>query len=523
MTETPTVEKKFLINDLQRCVEDLVVGLLYSDPHLSQVEGYNVVVRKDINEIKNHQVTLLSGGGSGHEPAHAGFIGDGMLSGAVLGNIFASPSVASILAAIRVVAGKCGVLLIVKNYTGDRLNFGMAMELAIREGIKCHMVVVDDDCALPAGKGITGGRGIAGTVLVHKIAGAAAKLGYKIEKVREVALKAVKSMKTLGVALSTCTIPGTNPSARLNAPQSIEIGMGIHGEPGREKSTLSRENNAAKQVASVLAEGVLSAIQPFIHQHPPKSSKTGSGGGEVVPHHHLPKLVLLVNNLGALPMIEMGIMMKEIIDSLLASTTSAAQYDIVRVFQGSFMTSLDMNGLSVTLLPIADHYNDDLLPLLDYHTNAPAWPHLSLVYNPFVFHRPSRTIPYTSMLFHEMKEKKIIPQIFVEKNILLYILKICENIIANEEILTRYDQICGDGDCGLLLRKGSEKITEMIHRIYVDRIEEVNVIRLLNDIADTISEHMGGTSGVLLELCFRSMANYFMEEVSCLETCCLLN
>jgi dihydroxyacetone kinase len=329
-------------------------------------------------------------------------------------------------------------------------------------------------------------------------------------------------MKTLGVALSTCTIPGTNPSTRLNAPQSIEIGMGIHGEPGREKSTLSRDNNAATQVASVLAAGVLGAIQPFIHQHPPKASKTGSSGGgaaaEVVPHHHLPKLVLLVNNLGALPMIEMGIMMKEIIDSLLASTTTTgghAQYDIVRVFQGSFMTSLDMNGLSVTLLPIFDHYNDDLLPLLDYHTTAPAWPQLLRVYNPFVFHRPSRTIPYTSMLFHEMKEKKSIPLIFVEKNILLYILKICENIIAKEEILTRYDQICGDGDCGLLLRKGSEKITEMIHRIYVDRIEEVNVIRLLNDIADTISEHMGGTSGVLLELCFRSMANYFMEEVSC--------
>jgi dihydroxyacetone kinase len=490
-------DKKHLINNIQRCVEDFVVGLLYSNPHLAQIEGYNAIVRKDINEIKNHQVTLLSGGGSGHEPAHAGYIGDGMLSGAILGNIFASPSVASILAAIRIAGGRSGVLLIVKNYTGDRLNFGMAMEIARKEGIKCLMVVVDDDCALKQGKGITGGRGIAGTIFVHKVAGAAAKLGYSLEKVHEIAVKAVKSMKTLGIALTTCNIPGTQPSDRLNAPQSIEIGMGIHGEPGREKSTLPSEG-AAKQIASTLVHGVLHSLQPLFTAHPSPKSKS--------------KFVLLLNNLGALPTIEMGIMLKEIVDAI---QLSSSDFEIVRIFQGGLMTSLDMNGLSITILPIIDHFNDELLPLIDYDTNAPAWPAtFTGVLNSHLLNKSSRQLPYSPSA-HQEKSQESIPLIFMNPEIISYTLKICEKIIENEELITKYDQICGDGDCGLVLKKGSEKIKEMIDRDYSSTIlsEKFNVITFLTEIADTISDSMGGTSGVLLELFFRAMSNSFIAQV----------
>jgi dihydroxyacetone kinase len=171
-------------------------------------------------------VTIISGGGSGHEPAHAGFIGAGMLSCAVLGNVFASPSVASILAAIRAVAGPPGVLLVVKNYTGDRLNFGLAAEMAKQEGIAVRLCIVRDDCALPVHKGITGGRGIAGTVFVHKVAGAAAASGSSLEDVFRAAEAAASNVYSLGLALSTCTVPGTPSSTRLSDPGLIELGMG---------------------------------------------------------------------------------------------------------------------------------------------------------------------------------------------------------------------------------------------------------------------------------------------------------
>ena len=247
---------KKLINDVASCVNDAVEGLLLTDARLMRVGNLNILVRQDIVEVRDTNVSIISGGGSGHEPAHAGFVGEGMLSAAVLGNVFASPSVSAILAAIRVCGGKKGVLLVVKNYTGDRLNFGMAMEKAKQEGIACQMVIVDDDCALQKGKGITGGRGVAGTVFVHKVfilsyttlayplihysdtkkllmpsvsiiyrlrlnftlrtsplvfqvAGAASAAGLSLEQVHREASDAVHCVGTMGIALSTCTVPGT--------------------------------------------------------------------------------------------------------------------------------------------------------------------------------------------------------------------------------------------------------------------------------------------------------------------------
>jgi triose/dihydroxyacetone kinase / FAD-AMP lyase (cyclizing) len=196
-----------LLNQPRDCVKEAVEGILLSTSNIIALENENVLFRSDIATVKTREVTLLSGGGSGHEPAHAGYIGDGnrltslfphlsigMLSGAILGNVFASPSVHSILLAIRVAAGPHGVLLIVKNYTGDRLNFGIAAQRAKAEGLQVEMVLVDDDCALPKGKGITGRRGVAGTILVHKVAGAAARKGFSLIDVKKIAQKAIDNM-----------------------------------------------------------------------------------------------------------------------------------------------------------------------------------------------------------------------------------------------------------------------------------------------------------------------------------------
>lgn len=246
---------KKLVNENESAVKHAIDGLLLSNSNLSRVGELNVVVRSDIGKIKNEQVTLICGGGSGHEPAHAGYIGNGMLSGAVLGNVFASPSVSLILAAIRVCAGTHGVLVIVKNYTGDRLNFGMAVERARSEGLKAEMVVVEDDCALPLGKGITGGRGVAGTIFVHKVAGAAAVAGCSLSDVRAKAVLASEKIGTLGMALSICTLPGCLPANRLKT-DCMEMAIGIHGEPG---SVVEIADNAklSEQVTNELLTGIL--------------------------------------------------------------------------------------------------------------------------------------------------------------------------------------------------------------------------------------------------------------------------
>ena len=222
-TTNTLVYSKKLINSPSGVVPDAVEGLLLTDSRIRRVANLNIVVRSDIESAKQKYVSIISGGGAGHEPAHAGFVGEGMLSGAVFGNVFASPSVNAILAAIRVCSGPKGVLLVVKNYTGDKLNFGMAMEKARQEKINVRMAIVDDDCALPVGKGITGGRGVAGTVFVHKVAGAAAAAGLSLEEVHAEATKSVKLIGSLGIALTTCTIPGAPSSQRLSGPRIYEV------------------------------------------------------------------------------------------------------------------------------------------------------------------------------------------------------------------------------------------------------------------------------------------------------------
>ncbi|MEO0763831.1 MAG: dihydroxyacetone kinase subunit DhaK, partial [Pseudomonadota bacterium] len=223
---------KQFINTRETLVTEAIDGMLRTaGGRLARLDGYphiKVVVRTDWDRSK---VALVSGGGSGHEPSHAGFVGQGMLTAAVCGEVFASPSVDAVLAGILAVTGSAGCLLIVKNYTGDRLNFGLAAERARAQGLKVAMVIVDDDVALPE---LPQARGVAGTLFVHKIAGALAEQGGDLDAVAAAAERVVKGVVSIGMSLDTCTIPGSPKEDRIGAGKA-ELGLGIHGEPGIEQ------------------------------------------------------------------------------------------------------------------------------------------------------------------------------------------------------------------------------------------------------------------------------------------------
>jgi triose/dihydroxyacetone kinase / FAD-AMP lyase (cyclizing) len=495
----------------------------------------------------------LLGGGSGHEPAHAGFIGDGMLHGAVLGHVFASPSVHAILSTLRVVGGKKGVLCIVKNYTGDRLNFGMALETAKAEGIQGAMLIVEDDCALPPGQGITGGRGIAGTVLVHKLAGALAAEGLDlITLVTRLQQEVLPQLYTLGIALSICHLPassfattnedGNSSSSsttidRLASGRSMEIGMGIHGERGRALGELPLYN-ASKYVARIMVEAILTRLyhqrQQQEHQSQETqeenitssltvSNTTQSHLMSTTPHQ---PIILFINNLGALPSIELGIVTNDIIQLL----QNEYHYYCIRVYAGTYMTSLDMNGISLSILPLPtvtsitnETISHWILQALDRPVTAPAW--ISIPYPTITTPSISRTISIPSPTsIPATATANTIEQssgsiLLVSRTTLVVIQQIVMKIIELEPLLTEYDTICGDGDCGHVMKKGGSKVLELMNTLLLDfptTTTTLTASSLCEKLAVAISGSMGGTSGALIEICCRAMASYFIasNEVS---------
>eukprot|EP00041_Stephanoeca_diplocostata_P019279 m.413150 g.413150 ORF g.413150 m.413150 type:complete len:520 (-) comp21263_c0_seq5:497-2056(-) len=425
-----------------------------------------------------YQVTLISGGGSGHEPAHAGFVGKGMLSGAVLGGMFASPSVAAILACIRTCTTKNGpgCLLIVKNYTGDRLNFGVALEQARSEGLAVRMVVVADDCALPRDKGITGRRGVAGTVFVHKVAGAAAEAGLSLEEVYCEATATAAAVGTLGVALSTCTLPGQPVSDRLSG-NKIEIGLGIHGEPGMKQSECLP--------ADAMVDAMISAITK--DQAPPYVPLTSSDS-----------VCLLVNNLGGTPTMELYICARRAIESL-----EAEGVRVVRVFVGPFMTSLEMYGVSISILKVDSELR---LARLDAPTSAPAW--LSAQPRRTDVARVPLAVPTGSAVAATSNgaEPAGLP---LDPDMVRSILASATSaIVAAEPSLTAWDRIAGDGDCGITMTRGANAVNTALP----DLVKATGSRLLLNNIAGLVSNSMGGTSGVLFEIGLRAAATASATE-----------
>ncbi|MBR3227102.1 MAG: dihydroxyacetone kinase subunit DhaK [Erysipelotrichaceae bacterium] len=325
---------KKIINDSDLVVTEMLQGLAKANPDVEYIPDVEVIHRKN---KKSGKVGLVSGGGSGHEPAHAGYVGEGMLDAAVAGNVFASPSPDRVLEGINAANAGAGVLLIIKNYSGDIMNFEMAADLARDEGVEVEQVVVKDDVAVPDSTYSTGRRGIAGTVFVHKCAGAKAEQGASLAEVKAVAEKVVANVRSMGMAMSSCTLPGVGHPSFTLAEDEIEIGMGIHGEPGINRQKIV----SAKELAEILVGKVLADYD--------------YEGSEVA---------LMVNGLGGTPLMELYILNKEVQEIL-----AAKNIKVYRTFVGNYMTSLEMAGASVTLLKL----DDELKELIDAPSKAPAF------------------------------------------------------------------------------------------------------------------------------------------------------
>ncbi|UFT98612.1 dihydroxyacetone kinase subunit DhaK [Radiobacillus kanasensis] len=327
---------KKIINDPNQVVQDMLKGLVAAFPEsMKQVPDTTVIVRKE-SPVQN-KVGLVSGGGSGHEPAHAGYVGAGMLDAAVCGETFTSPTPDQVFEAIKAVDGGVGVFLVIKNYTGDVMNFEMAAELAEAEGIQVEQVVVNDDVAVEDSSFTTGRRGIAGTVFVHKIAGAKAEKGGSLQEVKTVAEKVVANVRSMGMALSPCTVPAAGKPSFELADNEMEIGMGIHGEPGTERKAIASADEIAEELTAKILEDI------------------DYSGSEVA---------VMVNGLGSTPEMELFIVNAKVHEIL-----SKKGIQVYKTFVGEYMTSLEMAGCSISLLKL----DEELKELLDSESKAPAF------------------------------------------------------------------------------------------------------------------------------------------------------
>lgn len=325
---------KKIINNPNDVVKEALEGMqmAYKDK-LEYVPGFELIVRKN---LKN-KVGIISGGGSGHEPLHAGYVGEGMLDAAVAGNIFSSPSPDRISEAIERVDKGEGVLLVIKNYSGDIMNFGLSKDMAEADDKKVATVIVKDDVAVEDSTYSTGRRGIAGTVFVHKIAGAMAEKGATLEEVERAANKAIANIRSMGMAMSACTLPAVGKPGFVLADDEMEVGMGIHGEPGIERTSIK----SAKKTAEILLEKILKDYD-----------------------YSNSEVALLVNGLGATPLMELYILNREVCNLL-----EEKNIKVYKNMVGNYTTALDMSGCSLTLMKL----DSELKELLDAPCDTPAW------------------------------------------------------------------------------------------------------------------------------------------------------
>ncbi len=324
---------KKIINTPETFVIEMCKGMIKAHPELDFIEKFKIVKKKIIDTNK---VSLISGGGSGHEPAHAGFVGKGMLDAAVCGDIFASPSIKQVYTAITKTESKKGTLLIVKNYSGDCMNFNEAAALAEEDDIEVDAVYVNDDIAVKDSLYTVGRRGVAGTVFVHKIAGAAAEEGRSLAQVKAVANKTISNVRSIGFALTSCTVPAKgSPTFELGADE-MEYGVGIHGEPGRQRMPIAKADDLAATMVSQIDEDM--AI----------------GGAEVA---------VMINGFGGSPLQELYLL-----NNSVSAEIEKKGAKIYKTLVGNYMTSIDMAGASVTVLKL----DDELKALLDASANTPA-------------------------------------------------------------------------------------------------------------------------------------------------------
>lgn len=429
------------LNAKEDLVTEAIDGLLASTGGaLARLDGYphiKVVYRADWDKSK---VALVSGGGSGHEPAHAGFVGKGMLTAAVCGEVFASPSVDAVLAGILAVTGAPGCLLIVKNYTGDRLNFGLAAERARALGHKVEMVVVDDDVALPD---LPQPRGVAGTLFVHKVAGDMAEAGKSLEEISNAARSVISKVASIGMSLDTCTIPGSSKEDRISAGKA-ELGLGIHGEPGAEQVDFSTAMHAMDTVVDKLAP------------------ERGAGD-----------YVALVNNLGSTTPLEMSVLTHALTESGIARHI---------IGPAPMMTSLDMHGFSVSVMPVTP----DELTALQSTVSLSAWPGIREVLPSKITALPDGLVP-------------IEPIPSQNDTVRVILTHVADLLIAAETDLNLLDAKSGDGDTGSTLATAARALKDSL-----DRMPLADLTQLFPALGNELSQTMGGSSGVILAIFFNA-------------------
>lgn len=468
---------KKIINKPETVVMEMCNGMAMAHPELEFVRKYKIIKKKNINKNK---VSLISGGGSGHEPAHAGFVGKGLLDAAVCGDVFASPSQIQVYQAIKATASEKGTLLIIKNYSGDIMNFKNAAYLASEDGIKIDYVKVDDDIAVKDSLYTVGHRGVAGTVLVHKIAGAAAELGLSLEKVKSIAEKAVSNVKSLGFALSSCTVPAKGTPTFELADDEIEFGVGIHGEPG-----IVREKIAT---ADELAERIIDSIL--------KDMKIDGSNNEEV--------ALLINGFGATPLQELYLF-----NNSVSAGLANKNIKINRTFVGNYMTSIDMEGASVSIMKL----DEELKELLSKESNTPAFKvlgpvepvqYIGLENNDDVENEISFDLE-TCNCHSEIKNEKI-----TLDNMIYLVNKMSEVIIKNEVPFCELDSHAGDGDFGMSVAKGFKQLKKEWKNILKE--DNMNISKFLNECSLVIMEYCGGASGPIWGSAFRSAGKKVIDK-----------
>ncbi len=438
---------KHFIEDRQSIVTDAIdAEVALSGGKLARLDGYpsiKVVVRTGWDRSK---VAVVSGGGAGHEPSHVGFVGDGMLTAAVCGEIFASPSVDAVLAGILAVTGKAGCLLVVKNYTGDRLNFGLAAERARAIGLDVEMVVVADDVAIGDA---AQPRGLAGTLFVHKVAGHLARAGASLAEVKAAAERAAKGAVSIGVSMSSCTIPGRPTETRMGA-EEVELGLGIHGEPGAELVPLRPVSQLVATMVAYVDRGL---------------AARGVSGAP---------LAVMVNDLGGVPPIELAVATKAIVGAM-----NGGQREIGLVLgPGRLMTSLDMKGISISALALDAEIEAALLSEVGPRAWLPP-------------RRPGAVVPVA--LPAALRSAEHAPSTNAARRTIVE--RACNVLVAKQTELDALDAKVGDGDTGTTFATAARAVLADL-----DRLPFADPPALCAALAERLSRVMGGSSGILMAI-----------------------
>ena len=458
---------KKIINQPDTLMMEMLNGFVMAHPELALLRKHKVIKKKHLNDEK---VTLISGGGSGHEPAHAGFVGKGMLDAAVCGEVFASPSQIQVYQAIRETAGKKGTLLIIKNYSGDVMNFKNAAHLAEEDGRTVDYVRVEDDIAVEDSLYTVGRRGVAGTVLVHKVAGAAAEEGRSLVEVKRVAQKAADNVRSIGIALTSCTVPAKGSPTFQLAEDEMEYGVGIHGEPGiRREKVISAGALAKRMTADVLNDLQLT-----------EDSEA--------------ELVVLINGFGGTPLQELYAFNNEV-----AKELSSRKLQVNRSFVGNFMTSIDMAGISLSILKL----DDELKTLISRESDAPAFkvsgPVEHVGYLALDKEKTNTSVSFTVETdadYATIDESKL-----TLSNMIYLVDKMSEIIIENEAPFCELDAHAGDGDFGMSIANGFKQLK----REWSDVLKQSDDIgAFLEESALVIMEYCGGASGPIWGSAFRA-------------------